>query len=79
VPTSRELRCPHKLHAIIPEEGVVETACRSSKCGWGPGIVVLHRWSVHTGQLIDTTRYKSPERGRTQRGAHYDSASVRSA
>jgi hypothetical protein len=52
-----EVRCPNKLHLILGD-GFVETTCNSKFCGKAPGIVVLHRWSIETGDLIQTLKFK---------------------
>lgn len=55
-----ELRCGSKiLHGTLDEEAM-EVACRSKWCGKRPGITVLHRFSKHTGELIETRRYAEP-------------------
>lgn len=56
-----ELRCNAKLHART-EEGIVEVKCSSRWCGGGPGIVVLHRFSVSSGDLVETKRFTDPAR-----------------
>lgn len=56
-----ELRCANKLHAVVVAPGVLEFACRSRFCGWEAGRVILHRFEVDTGKLIDTKEYKSIE------------------
>lgn len=55
----RELRCSHKLHAIL-DEGVVEVRCRSKLCGADSQTVVLHRFDSMTGEPLETRRYKEP-------------------
>jgi hypothetical protein len=54
-----ELRCHAKLHGIVVSPGVLEIACRSDRCGWRPGKVVLHRFEVETGKLLGTREYKT--------------------
>lgn len=54
-----ELRCPNKLHGKVFDH-LVEVACNSARCGKRPGVVVLHRYDLLTGELVDTKRYKSP-------------------
>jgi hypothetical protein len=73
------IRC-RKLHAIIIEPGVggvIEMKCNSRLCGAYPGRVVLHRWSTETGKLLDTQRFKNPERGKS--GTRNERPAVRSA
>lgn len=54
-----ELRCDHRLHGHI-DEGVIEFSCRSRLCGKRPGVVVIHRFDVTTGKLIETRRFRDP-------------------
>lgn len=53
-----ELRCDSKiLHGVT--DGVhIEVVCRSNRCGKAPGVVVLHKFNVATGQLVSTQRLK---------------------
>lgn len=80
-----DLRCESKKHAEILEEpvhtGILEISCNSRFCGAGQGRVVLHRFDLETGSLVDTRRFKSPK-VRKEQGDDLsvcDSASVRSA
>jgi len=54
-----ELRCQKKLHGKI-DGNVIELGCQSRFCGKRPGLVVLHRFNVQTGELIDTRRFADP-------------------
>jgi hypothetical protein len=55
-----ELRCEEGLlHGIILPDGQLEVKCHSRFCGHAPGVVVLHRFDVHTG-LVTTRRYRDP-------------------
>jgi hypothetical protein len=54
-----ELRCDSKLHGIMREGDVLEVKCRSTFCGYKAGIVILHRFNLHTGEMT-TARYKDP-------------------
>lgn len=56
-----ELRCNGKMHGIL-DEHVVEVKCGSKHCGAGPGVVVLHRFNTESGALLETQRFKDPER-----------------
>ena len=60
-----ELRCPSRILFGILEGGVIEIKCRSQRCGAGQGKVVLHRFSIATGELIETKKYKDPARKET--------------
>lgn len=52
-----EMRCGHKLHGIIVDDAV-EVKCGSALCGSKPGVVVIHRFSRATGELLSTMQYK---------------------
>lgn len=39
---------------------VLETKCKSNRCGAGPGVVVIHRFDCKTGELLGTQRFKDP-------------------
>lgn len=65
-----ELRCKHKLHGILIQDGILEIKCSSALCGKKPGVVVLHRFDVKTGQLVETRKFKDTPRvnqGKTNR------------
>lgn len=53
-----ELRCGKRLHGVLTDDGVLEVACRSALCGHEPGVLVIHRFDVSTGEFLDTKRYK---------------------
>lgn len=56
-----DLRCALKKHAIlIPEMSVVEIKCSSKFCGAQRGTVILHRFDIHTGELVKTIEYREP-------------------
>lgn len=55
-----ELRCGKRLHGVLTDDGVLEVSCRSALCGHVDGAVVIHRFDVETGQLLDTRKYKDP-------------------
>lgn len=57
-----EFRCRGKLHGILIGNDTVEIKCRSALCGARTGVVVLHEFNVHTGQLVQTRRFKDPKR-----------------
>ena len=57
----QELRCENvTLHGILIESGVLEVKCRSSYCGAGVGKVVIHRFDVATGDLLETRKFRDP-------------------
>jgi hypothetical protein len=71
-----ELRCGAKMHGLL-EESYVEVRCRSTFCGAGKGVVVLHRFSTVNGVLLETKRYKDPAEGREVNGTRSIRTAVR--
>jgi hypothetical protein len=63
-----ELRCQHRINAVIDGD-VIEISCRSRLCGKRPGVVVIHRFSVTTGKLIETKRFRDPVNETAPEGA----------
>lgn len=57
-----DLRCDNGIlfGVILPEEGILEVKCRSRRCGHGVEQVVLHRFSLETGELQGTLKFKNP-------------------
>jgi hypothetical protein len=55
-----DLRCDNGILFGRLEDDVVEVKCRSRRCGYEPGVVVLHRFSVLTGELKGTNLFKDP-------------------
>lgn len=55
---SKELRCESKMHGILIRDGVLEVKCNSGFCGSKPGVVVLHRFSMDNGELVETVKFK---------------------
>jgi hypothetical protein len=71
-----DLRCGAKKHGVLDDD-VIEVKCDSRFCGAGPGMIVLHRFSASTGELVETRQFKDPrkEKGHAPR----NSPAVRSA
>lgn len=63
----RELRCKgNKLHGLVVDEdgpvtGMVEFRCDSKFCGKAPGVVVLHRFNLGSGEY-NTRQYREPHK-----------------
>lgn len=77
-----DLRCHNGIKFAVLENGLIEFKCRSSRCGAGPGIVVLHRFDAITGLLIKTLRFRDPRalnNERSDNGSGHDSASLRAS
>jgi hypothetical protein len=75
-----DLRCRAKLHGVVFDNQVLEVKCKSQFCGAGPGIVVIHKFDLHTG-AVETVKYKEPplvKEGR-ENGDCNDGPAVRSA
>lgn len=54
-----ELRCgQRKLFGII-DAGVLEVRCQSKFCS-EPGIVVIHRFNLDTGEMLEDKKYRDP-------------------
>lgn len=77
-----ELRCSSGiLHGIIDGEirgtGVIEVACKSTRCGKEPGVVVRHRFNLNNGELLSTRAFHDPVRSSNH--ASRSRLSIRSA
>lgn len=72
-----EIRCSSKRHALLLSPEVLEIKCDSRWCGAGNGVVVLHRFSTVTGELVETRKFRDP-RG-VVRSDSADSVAIRSA
>lgn len=57
-----DIRCPNKLHGRQLDDEVIEVACDSRWCGKEPGTVILHRFSLKTGELLETLKFKAPHK-----------------
>lgn len=56
-----ELRCPGTMHARIDLEAqILEVKCKRRGCGAAPGVVVLHTFSLTTGELLQTRQFQDP-------------------
>ena len=53
-----EIRCENGIKFGEVHDGILEVKCRSSRCGHRPGVVVLHRISLETGELLNTKRFR---------------------
>jgi hypothetical protein len=57
-----DLRCPNVLQAIVLDDAILEIKCRNRRCGARAGVVILHRFSLITGEMIETKAYRDPRR-----------------
>lgn len=59
-----ELRCGLTMHGKLDDDGLLEVKCKRRGCGAGPGVIVLHTFDLHTGQLVKTKQYADPAQRR---------------
>lgn len=74
-----ELRCPSKKHGVLDLGDAIEIKCDSRFCGAHRGVVVLHRFNKHNGELLETLRFQDPGKEVNNNGAQHHPASVRTA
>lgn len=59
-----ELRCENILHGILVAPDVIEVKCRSSHCGAGPGVMVLHQikfdFLAQTVSQLPDRKFRNP-------------------
>jgi hypothetical protein len=78
-----DLRCDNRLQGVFDaDELTFEVKCTNSRCGARSGTVVLHKFSMLTGDLVQTQVFRDPttsiEGGETN-GAPGVRTAVRSA
>lgn len=76
-----DLRCDSGIkHGDLDiQDGVLEVKCRSKRCGHMPGAIIIHRFDVGTGQLIETKKFTDPLSRKDSQHASGHCVSVRSA
>lgn len=76
-----DLRCEAKKHGVLISDEVVEVKCNSRWCGARSGIVVLHQFSLSSGELLETLRYADPitEGGAIKHATEHHPSAVRTA
>lgn len=56
-----DLRCDGTMHAKLDlDRGTIEVKCGRRRCGASKQVVVLHRFSISTGEMIDTRKFANP-------------------
>lgn len=59
-----ELRCPtgKVLHGVVSDnaKGYLDVSCRGKWCGKKPGVVVIHRFDLATGKVVETKKFQEP-------------------
>lgn len=60
---SKQLRCDGTLHGIVSDDatGTLERPCKHYRCGYVKGIIILHTFSLDTGQVVQTKRFREPQ------------------
>lgn len=54
----QELRCKAKKHGEVIDDHTVEVKCDSRFCGAKPGTIILHKFDLKTGLLVETNQFK---------------------
>lgn len=72
-----EIRCENGIKFGEVVDGILEVKCRSSRCGHSAGVVVIHRFSLETGDFLETKRFKDITS--RKEGGQHDRTSLRSA
>ncbi len=57
----QELRCDNRILFGTLEGSVLEVKCRSERCGARRGVVLIHRFSLTTGDLVGTRQFRDPK------------------
>jgi hypothetical protein len=57
-----DLRCDSKKFGELLDDSVIEVKCSSKFCGASAGLVILHRFDLRTGKLMETLRFREPDR-----------------
>ena len=75
-----DLRCDNGILFGVVEDGFLEVTCKSTRCGKEPGVVVLHKIDLASGEVVSTRKFRDintreEDRGGTRR----QGASLRSA
>ena len=56
----QDIRCENGILFGQLEDGVLEVKCRSTRCGAGPGKVVIHRFGVQPLVPLETLKFRDP-------------------
>lgn len=75
-----ELKCKSGRLLGTLENGAIEIACRSARCGKEPGVTVIHRFDAHTGESLGTRRFTQPTLTKgVNNGTRNEGSALRSA
>lgn len=72
------LRCGSTLHGRMMDATTLEVRCKRRACGAAPGVIVLHRFNIASGDLINTKKYADP-RKELANGAKQSVTSIRAS
>lgn len=74
-----ELRCDGTMHGRLVDPTHLEVKCVRRKCGYKPGVVVLHVFDITTGEF-ETHKFADPiQKGQVNHGSVEPGVAVRSA
>lgn len=60
-----QLRCEGTLYGVISDDHkTIEVKCKRRKCGYAPGVVILHTLSLESGQVTSTRAFRDPTTGK---------------
>ncbi len=48
----------------LMDQGILEVRCKSKWCGAKSGVIVLHRISLETGEVVKTLQFRDPKRAK---------------
>lgn len=71
---TKELTCASGRLLGVIDDKFVEIACRSTKCGKRPGVVVIHRFDIASGKCVSTRRYTEAQETLTLKGEASDTS-----
>lgn len=52
------------------EDGILEVKCKSARCGARAGVVILHRFDVHSGAFLETKVFLDPSHLKDRSTSH---------
>lgn len=56
----QDLRCSGRQLLAKLGDGFIEFSCKNVRCGKEPGVVVIHRFALPSGELVSTRLFKDP-------------------
>lgn len=75
-----EVRCSNGILLGVLTDGFFEVNCRSARCGKEPGVVVLHRIDLISGEVVKTSKFRDINtREESKNGTAEQGAALRTA